>query len=178
MFLSLEPLSTKIWDTANFTPVVQMNDGGVSMAIQPSNSNWASGDYKGCLRLHDVLIDKPTLTFQGHGGGMVTGLEWIDENTLMSSGLDGRVKIWDRRKSGTSREVGGLDYDRTHSEEDVVRDRTVVAPTNHRERFPYRASPGGPVNGFALTPCKRFALSCSGTTMTLWDARDKTRVVR
>jgi WD40 repeat protein len=179
MFLSLEPLSTKVWDTANFIPVVQINSGGVSMDVLASNNTWVSGDYKGCIRLHDVLIDKPTLTFQGHAGGMVTGVNWVDENVFMSGGLDGKVKIWDRRKSGTSREIGGFDFERTHSETEVLRDFSSVAPTNHGERFPYRAAPGrGPINGFTLTPCKKFALSCSGSTLTLWDARDRTKVVR
>jgi len=178
MFLSLEPRSTKVWDTANFVPVVQIDSGGVSMGVFPSNNNWVSGDYKGCIRLHDVLLDKPTLTFQGHSGGMVTAAQWVDENMFLSSGLDGRVKIWDKRKAGTSREVGGFDFERTHSEAAVLRDFSSVAPTNHGERFPYKASPGGPINGFSLSPCKKFALTCSGSTLTLWDARDKTKVVR
>jgi WD40 repeat protein len=76
----------------NYFDVTTAGTSGV-----PTRVTTAGGD--GCVKLYDYRSCGAELTLWAHAAP-ATHLQYIDANLLLTSGLDGRLRMWDVRYAG------------------------------------------------------------------------------
>ncbi|MBD2194818.1 MULTISPECIES: WD40 domain-containing protein [Calothrix] len=84
----------------------QLFAGGVSAKFSPDGQQFAVGDTKGELHILQVEGMQPLISIQVHQG-WIMGADWHPDGTMLASGVDGVVSLWDARTGQKLRDLHG-----------------------------------------------------------------------
>lgn len=102
-------------------------------------SRLVSGDKGGSLVIWDVHTGQPLHRFRAHPGAITNVCFGGDEHTVLSAGVDGYVKVWDPRTSGS----GMVHKILAHSTQDAPTQR-MPGPPSARPAAGRGAGPSAP----------------------------------
>jgi DNA excision repair protein ERCC-8 len=137
-----------VWSTCSMKPVIQwkplpsVSCMNLSTLQDRSDSLLALGSVDDtCVRLVDIRSGASSHSLVGHGKG-ITCLDWspTSDVTVASGSLDGTIRLWDIRKSGSRSCVTVLDRDQPF---DASKSRSLHTAYSHlaNNRLEKMASP-------------------------------------
>ncbi len=81
---------------ASIVPLARLSGTVTTLAFSPNSATFAAGDLTGTISLWDTGSGEFLGTLNGHEPRhAVTDLTWVDDETLISGGKDGRIVVWD-----------------------------------------------------------------------------------
>ena len=99
-------------------PMLRLNDihplGATDVEFNHSGNMIATGGYLGEIYIWKIPEGKKLYTLKQHEHS-VTGLIWVDDNTLLSASEDGQITLWDvtrHRHPGNGVKMRMLPYEK------------------------------------------------------------------
>jgi WD40 repeat protein len=81
---------------ASIVPLTRLSGTVTALAFSPNSATFAAGDLTGTISLWDTGSGEFLGTLNGHEPRhAITDLTWVDDETLISGGKDGRIVVWD-----------------------------------------------------------------------------------
>ncbi len=153
--------------------------GANALAVSPDGSVLAVGSGNGEISLWQIPGGQPIATLEGHDG-LVSGLEFLGDGTLASSGYDGTVKFWDTQGQRT---INSFDIGIFVSDLALSPDGRVLAATLRRSALDrggaiglWDASTYQPRGGLQLAPGQMNALTFAPTSDVLFTGSDDSNI--
>ncbi|GMH63928.1 hypothetical protein TrST_g9285 [Triparma strigata] len=156
---------TLLWDTEHFIPVLEsMKRGNVLTSSWMNDNAWMSSTLQGELVMFDAVSGTATMSLKGCKGPLNSfDCHPQHEHCVITGGTDGTVKLWDTRRSGTTKFIKAFSQDEV--------EETVLAPVDHRAHTSAGTAHRGSVNAVKFTPCGNFVVTLSGGSCATWDNR-------
>jgi DNA excision repair protein ERCC-8 len=183
-----------VWDTNSMRPVVKWNPMktlsclSLSTSLQRSESLMAIGSChvdEPIVKLLDIRSGGASHSLLGHNKG-ITHIQWSPtcDVILLSGGMDGTIRVWDIRKSGSraclailNRDTPELNKSRQYRGDYshlVMKKKTVkVGPNNyHLVEDTSISSHSGPISGLAFSEDGHNVVSTAqDAKLKVWDMR-------
>ena len=188
-----------VWDTQAMTPVVKwkpmenkiLSCLDLSRSLDRSLSLVAIGSFDTTIvKLLDMRSGGASHSLLGHMRG-ITQLKWSPtcDVILMSGGLDGTIRLWDIRKSGSracmailNRNTHELNHSRRYQGDyaHLRKKKTIMEGPNNYHSVENKTivSHGGPISAMSFTPDGHFIISTGKDgKLQVWDLRTNANLI-